>query len=188
MLLTIRLEMLCDSKCEDLALKLVVVCRRCLQHPSDSRFLESCSASQQEQWLDLHVALLYRFKKKKEEFVTLLKELSLEEGYKLVKRFVDKGTLQTSQMPNSNSSNRIWRNSLKIAELASQCLLTTALIRCPPPSCLSSLAIQLVKLQKTLGKSNQAVIEMMHTLVDHNKLVTSAHMYILCEALITEVR
>ena len=192
-LLNIRLEMLCESRCEDLALKLVTVCRKCIHDPADSRFADLCPPSQQEQWLDLHVALLYRFKKKKEEFIPLLNNLSLEDGYQLVKRFVDRGTTSDSQTPTGSGGvggggNRIWRYSLKIAELASQCLLTAALIRCPPPTFLSSLAVQLVQLQKTMGKSSQSVVDMFHTLVDHNKLITSAHMYMLCDALSEVIR
>lgn len=142
----------------------------------------------QEQWLDLHVALLYSFKKK-EEVIAILKQLSLEDGYNLVQRLIDKDTSQgRTQSSGSSGINRIWRHhSLKTAEFSSQCLLTTALIICPPPNCLSSLAVQLVNLQKTIGNSSQAVIEMLHTLVDQNKLMTSAHMYILCATLSEEV-
>lgn len=174
-----------------MALKLVSVCRKCLQDPTDTRFLELCSASQQEQWLDCYVALLYWHKNQKEEFIPLLKDMSLENGYQLVKRFIDKATSQTSSSSSSGtgSGNRIWRRSLKIAELANQCLLTTALIRCPPPPFLSSLAIQFVQLQKTMmGKCNQAIIDMFHTFVDRNEHITSAHMYMLCDALSQEVK
>jgi hypothetical protein len=187
-LLTIRLDRLCDDKCRDIALRLVAVYRKCLQDSSDSRFLDSCAVSFQEQWLDLHVALLYSFKKK-EEVIAILKQLSLEDGYNLVQRLIDKAPSQgQAQSSGSSGINRIWRHhSLKTAEFSSQCLLTTALIICPPPNCLSSLAIQLVNLQKRIGNSNQAVIEMLHTLVDQNKFMTSAHMYILCATLSDEV-
>lgn len=78
----------------------------------------------------------------------------------------------------------MWRSSLKIAELASQCFLATGLYRCPPPAILSDLTVQMVKLQRNLlGRSNQATVEMLHTLVHHADLITSAHMYILCSAL-----
>ena len=78
----------------------------------------------------------------------------------------------------------MWRSSLKIAELASQCFLATGLYRCPPPAILADLTVQLVKLQRNLlGRSNQATVEMLHTLVHHADLITSAHMYILCSAL-----
>ena len=73
---------------------------------------------------------------------------------------------------------------MKIAELASQCFLATGLYRCPPPAILSDLTVQMVKLQRNLlGRSNQATVEMLHTLVHHADLITSAHMYILCSAL-----
>ena len=73
---------------------------------------------------------------------------------------------------------------MKIAELASQCFLATGLYRCPPPAILADLTVQMVKLQRNLlGRSNQATVEMLHTLVHHADLITSAHMYILCSAL-----
>ena len=179
-LLSIRLEMLCDSKCEDFALKLVAACRKCLQHSTDSRFLQCCTASQKEYWQDLHIALLYRFKKN-DEVILLLKQLSLDDGYQLVNRFISKGSSSSGDV--STFSSRVWRSSLKIAELANQCLLATGLFRCPPPPCLSDLTVQLVKLQRKLGKSNQALVDMLRTLVHHADLITSAHMYILCSAL-----
>lgn len=187
-LLTIRLDRLCDDRCRDIALRLVAVYRKCLQDSSDSRFLDSCAVTFQEQWLDLHVSLLYSFKKK-EDLIAILKQLSLEDGYNLVQRLIDKDKSQgQAQSSGCSGINRIWRHhSLKTAEFSSQCLLTTALIICPPPNCLSSLAIQLVNLQRTIGNSSQAVIEMLHTLVDQNKFMTSAHMYILCATLSEEV-
>lgn len=103
-LLTIRLEMLCDSKCEDFALKLVAVCRKCVQHAEDSRFAQSCTASQKEYWHDLHIALLYRFKKN-DEVVLLLKQLSLDDGYQLVKRFMARGSSTSSPSPSPSSSS-----------------------------------------------------------------------------------
>ena len=94
-LLTIRLEMLCDSKCEDFALKLVAVCRKCVQQAEESLFAQSCTPSQKEYWHDLHIALLYRFKKN-DEVVLLLKQLSLDDGYQLVKRFMARGSTSTT--------------------------------------------------------------------------------------------
>lgn len=88
--------MLCDSKCEDFALKLVAVCRKCLL--LSHSLAESCSQQQKQFWQDLHIALLYRFKEN-EEIVAQLKLLSLEEGYQLVQRFADRGT----PLPQHNS-------------------------------------------------------------------------------------
>ena len=96
-LLTTRLEMLCDSKCEDFALELVAVCRKCVQQAEDSRFVQSCTPSQKEYWHDLHIALLYRFKKN-DEVVLLLKQLSLDDGYQLVKRFMARGSSSSNEL------------------------------------------------------------------------------------------
>lgn len=176
-LLSIRLDVLCDSKCEDIALKLVAVVRRCLRLDGDRRFLEASTAEQRDNWLDLHLALLHRFKKSGGEWVPLIQQLLLEDGLRLVQRFIDRGVPSVCRP-------RVWRNSLKIAELACQCLLTDALMRCPPPACLPALAVQLVRLEReTLGQSSQALTDMLHKLVDNNDKITSAHMYVLCDAL-----
>ena len=174
MLLTVRLEVMCDERCEDFALKLVAVCRNCLRNP---RFSEACSQAEQEIWLDFHVTLLYRKETRRSEILPLLEEYSLEDGYKLVQRLMEKSRTQ-------NGINRIWRNSLKTAEFITTCLLTTALMRFPPPARLSSLAIQLVKLQE----STKAVIDVFIKLVRGNKLITSSHVFILCETLSNEVK
>ena len=169
MLLTVRLEVMCDESCEDLALKLVAVCRNCLRNP---RFSEACSQADQEIWLDFHVALLYRKETRRSEILPLLEEYSLEDGYKLVQRLMEKSRTK-------NGINRIWRRSLKTAAFIATCLLTNAFMRCPLPACLPSLAIQLVKLQKSTEPAMKVIIKM----VDHNKLITSSHIYILCETL-----
>ena len=173
MLLTVRLEVMCDESCEDLALKLVAVCRNCLRNP---RFSEACSQADQEIWLDFHVALLYRKETRRSEILPLLEEYSLEDGYNLVQRLMEKSRTK-------NGINRIWRNSLKTAEFIATCLLTNAFMRCPPPACLPSLAIQLVKLQK----SSETVMKVIDKMVDHNKLTTSSHIYMLCETFTHEV-
>lgn len=178
--LTIRLDMLCDQKCEDFALRLVDVCRKCLQDPSDSQFLEASTESQQEYWLDLHVTLLHRQETRRTEILPLLEQYSLEDGYKLVERLIEKSP--SKSQPKSDVK-RIWRNSLKTAEWANTCLLTTAFMRCPPPACLASLAIQMVNLQKSF----QAAIDVLIKLVDGNKFITSSHMYILCATFSKEV-
>ena len=172
-LLTVRLEVMCDESCEDLALKLVAVCRNCLRNP---RFSEACSQADQEIWLDFHVALLYRKETRRSEILPLLEEYSLEDGYKLVQRLMKKSRTK-------NGIIRIWRRSLKTAEFIATCLLTNAFMRCPPPACLPSLAIQLVKLQK----SSETVMKVIDKMVDHNKLTTSSHIYMLCETFTHEV-
>lgn len=186
--LTMRLDLLCKDKCESLALELVRWCRKCLALPSGEHFLEGCSLSHQQHWIDLHVALL-SWSKKHNEVFRELNELPLEEGRDLVQRFTDRGTSSMDSIGNNgggNNASRLWRNSLKIAQLASQIFMARALRWCPPPECLSSLTKLLVRLEDRMGTSTPKLIEMLHKLVDHGDLVTSAHMYTMCAALSQE--
>ena len=192
--LRVRLDMLCENWCEVPALNLVAATRRCLA--IDEQFLASCPTEQRDHFLDLHLALLF-YKKYKADCVKVLGLLSLEDGFRLVQRFISRDASfgQGSSTSTSSSSavpvtkTRIWRhrNSLKVAELASQCLVTQALTLCPPPASLSPLAVQLVQLEKTMGKTNQEVTDMLHKLVDQNHKITSAHMYALSSALASQV-
>ena len=179
-LLSMRLNLLCDDNCEDLALKLVGWCRKCLASPTDTRFLEICPPSQCQHWLDLHVALLYQYQADK--MVKQLQQMPLEEGYQLVQRFVDR---DTSKAAVDAEESGVWRNSLKIAEKASQIFVVTAMHRCPPPVCLMALSTQLVHLEHRMGTATQDLANMIRTLVagDH---VASAHMYIVAGALSQE--
>lgn len=62
MVLMMRLELLCESRCEDLAMKLAEVCLRCLHLPG-SRFRENVQESQLDYIRDIYLALLFRFKR-----------------------------------------------------------------------------------------------------------------------------
>jgi hypothetical protein len=57
-----RLEMLCESKCEDLALKLAEAIHRCLR-TRDSSFQEESAEQQLFYTIDIYIALLYKFKR-----------------------------------------------------------------------------------------------------------------------------
>jgi hypothetical protein len=61
-LLSMRLEMLCESKCEDLALKLAEAIHRCLQS-RDSCFREESAEEHFFYTIDVYIALLYKFKR-----------------------------------------------------------------------------------------------------------------------------
>ena len=141
-ILAIRLDILCDRDCYEFALNLVAFYRNLLQTPGNTRFLEACPQTQREFWLDLHVTLLHYEEEQRHRILTVLGQHSLEGGYRLVQRLMDK---QPSESQLTNGTNLIWRNSLKIAEFVTTCLLTKAFIRCPPPARLSTLAILLVK-------------------------------------------
>ena len=169
--------MLCKQKNENLALQLVAFCRKWL---SNALFLEACSSAQRDFWLDLHVTLLYRQEESRTEIPMLLEMYSLEDGYKLVKRLITK---KTSNSQSVYGTNHIWRNCLQTAEFITRCLLTTAFMQCQPPDCLSKLAVQLVRLQKSPKVAKDVLFKM----ANENKLGKSSHMYILCETFLDKV-
>ena len=182
-LLNLRLDTLCESNCLDMALKLVKVCRKCLTN-SDPRFLEACPDDVKDHWLDMHVALIYRYDQA--EFIQLLKQLADDVACQLVKRFSDRGL--PTQATNGGVLKRLWRKSLNIAELASKSLLTHALGVWPPSSMMIQfMAIQLFDLHKCLGKKAENLISMLQTMMDGNNFLTSKHMYLLCHALSVKV-
>lgn len=57
-----RLEMLCESKCEDYALRLAEACLRCLRLPG-SRLQQESAQDQMDYIMDIYLALLFRFKR-----------------------------------------------------------------------------------------------------------------------------
>lgn len=61
-ILSMRLEMLCESKCEDLALKLAEAIHRCLR-TRDFSFQEESAEQQLFYTIDIYIALLYKFKR-----------------------------------------------------------------------------------------------------------------------------
>lgn len=183
-LLSVRLDILCESDCEDIALRLVKVCRKC-SSAKDTRFSAMCSPAQLEHWLDLHVALLHYEKRITEELHPLWDQLTFDEGYQLVRRLIDRG--KAHKDPNGVVPQRVWAESFTIADMTSHCFFTKALMFVPPPPCFNALIIQLVNLQKLLGKQSQDVMDMLQKRVDRLKSITSAHMFILASTLYTEV-
>lgn len=140
-----------------------------------------CSVVCQQLWIDLHVTLVYLCNEK-DDFAVML-ERHFSEGYDIVNRLIRRTSESNGKTKENSGINRIWReHGMETADLASQCLLSTALIRCPPPNNLSPLAIQFVNLQKAIGKSSQDIINKLHTLIYNDqlkKIMTPAHMYIL---------
>lgn len=75
-----RLEMLCESKCEDLALKLAEAIHRCLR-TRDSSFQEESAEEQLFYTIDIYIALLYKFKR----IHDIIKEVMVWHNYVLEK-------------------------------------------------------------------------------------------------------
>ena len=180
-LLSIRLDILCDLECEDIALSLVAHCRRCLLLVDDQRLTDASTTEQRDHWLDLHLVLLYN-NERGDECTPIFNQLKLEDGVELVRRLMDRSKAE-------EPPRRVWRNCRLVAELANQSLLTRALLFVPPPrDCLQALAVEFVYLERgCMGASPEHVIDMLHKLVDNNSKITSSHMYYLCSALVEQV-
>ena len=177
----------------DLALKLLKACRKCLTN-ADPRFLEACIRHQvMDYLLDMDVILTYS-EGSFNECIVFLKQITDEDGYKLVKRFMER---VSSSQPSSQASSlapgavmytkQLKRLSLNILELASVVFSTRAMGVVPPSEkTLFSLATQFVTLLKSMNKSTQDLVAGLEKLMD-NELVTSKHIYIFCDALSNQV-
>lgn len=143
-----------------------------LQNPANTNLIEKCSQSQKEFWLDLYVTLLYDEGTNRKTILTILAQHSLKDGKILVQRLINRPSLEV-----------IWEKSRETAQFVTYCLLTTAFTICPPPSCLSPLAIHLVKFEKT----RKQAIDVLMKMVEGNEFITSSHMYLLSETLSKEV-
>lgn len=75
-ILSMRLEMLCESKCEDLALKLAEAIHRCLRS-RDSNFQEESAEEQLFYTIEIYIALLYKFKR----IHDIIKEVMVWQNY-----------------------------------------------------------------------------------------------------------
>lgn len=183
-LLSTRLDVLSNSKCEDIALKLVAQCRRCLQL-NDARLKAASTAEQQDYWLDLHLALLFN-KKRMDDCISIFNQMKLEDGDELVQRLIGRTA------PVMGRARRVWRNSRKVAELVYLTLLRRALLFVPPlRDCLQALAVKLVHLERMFmgATPEQVTVILRQLMVDDNSIlkITSANMYHLCSVLTDEV-
>ncbi|KAG5883868.1 hypothetical protein JTB14_034915 [Gonioctena quinquepunctata] len=114
-LISMRVKILCESRCQDLALNLVsafMTCYKALENASSY-----LNASEDQFWymFDIHIALLYHFRYRK-GIKKMIDQVSLDEGLLLVKRFFNK---QVQLL-------KLWKNCRKIALQATQLLLTRA--------------------------------------------------------------
>ncbi|CAH0562505.1 unnamed protein product [Brassicogethes aeneus] len=117
-LVSYRLKKLCESQCEDLALNLVTAFMKCRELSKTQNF--NLNANETQIWFifDIYVALLYKFQQNS-KIVSLLKELTLEEGLQLIKRFAKKQV----------KISKIWKHCQKIAVLACQVFVSTAAVK-----------------------------------------------------------
>lgn len=61
-----RLKKLCDSRCEDLALRFAKACMRCLRMKEKHNFHLLTTQDQKRYILDIYIALLHKYKQTQE--------------------------------------------------------------------------------------------------------------------------
>ncbi|XP_029177143.1 LOW QUALITY PROTEIN: uncharacterized protein LOC114945203 [Nylanderia fulva] len=118
-LLTMRLKILCEDRCEDIAVNLAAACVRSLRR---SDRLRSLSESHHVHYMiDVYIVLLYKLKRTQDIFAQL-KLMDLNDGLELVQRL-------SGEKPTKYGTARVWRNSIKAAELVAQYLVTAGMVR-----------------------------------------------------------
>ncbi|KAI4484504.1 hypothetical protein M0804_007070 [Polistes exclamans] len=118
-LLTMRLKILCEDRCEDIAVNLAAACIRSLRR---SDRLRSLSDSHHIHYMiDVYIVLLYKLKRTQDIFAQL-KLMDLNDGLELVQRL-------SGERPTKYGTARVWRNSIKAAELVAQYLVTAGMVR-----------------------------------------------------------
>ncbi|XP_066586072.1 streptococcal hemagglutinin-like [Prorops nasuta] len=118
-LLTMRLKILCEDRCEDIAVNLAAACVRSLR---SSDRLRSLSDPQHVQFMiDVYIVLLYKLKRTQDIFAQL-KLMDLNDGLELVQRL-------SGEKATKYGTARVWKNSIKAAELVAQYLVTAGMVR-----------------------------------------------------------
>ncbi|XP_032452074.1 serine-rich adhesin for platelets isoform X2 [Nasonia vitripennis] len=118
-LLNMRLKILCEDRCEDIAVNLAAACVRSL---SRSDRLSQLSAPSHVQYImDVYIVLLYKLKRT-HDIVAQLKLMDLKDGLEMMQRL-------SGEKPTKYGTARVWRNSGKAAGLVAQYLVTTGMVR-----------------------------------------------------------
>ncbi|VEN60876.1 unnamed protein product, partial [Callosobruchus maculatus] len=117
-LVSVRLKKLCESHCEDLALNLVTAFMKCNKLSKSQNFTMHATETQIWFIFDIYIALLYKYQQK-QKMGGLLKELSLDEGLQLVKRFSKKRV----------KISKIWKNCNRIAIYATQMYISQVVLK-----------------------------------------------------------
>lgn len=111
-MLLLRLEALCEDKCDDLALKLAAAY---VKHMNVSNVFNKFDINQIN---DIVLVLLYKYDKT-QEIIEKVKMMKLDDGLQLLQRFGD----------HCKSVKRIWKYSDKVIEIASHTILASAMVK-----------------------------------------------------------
>ncbi|XP_029034336.2 uncharacterized protein LOC114871918 isoform X2 [Osmia bicornis bicornis] len=173
-LLTMRLKILCEDRCEDIAVNLAAACVRSLRR---SDRLRSLSDSHHVHYMiDVYIVLLYKLKRTQDIFAQL-KLMDLSDGLELVQRL-------SGERPTKYGTARVWRNSIKAAELVAQYLVTAGMVR-PVPETGANILEQILNSWALLHSKLKDVAPTLPGMI--RKLIEPAesaqHIYIFCAVL-----
>ncbi|XP_011307014.1 uncharacterized protein [Fopius arisanus] len=117
-LLVMRLRILCEERCEDIAIHLAAACVRTLRR---SERLQALSDTQHVQYMiDLYIVILYKLKRTK-DILAQLKLMDFNNGLGILQRL-------SGEKPTKYRTARIWRLSPRAAEVVAQYLATAGMV------------------------------------------------------------
>ncbi|XP_015111213.1 mucin-5AC [Diachasma alloeum] len=117
-LLVMRLRILCEERCEDIAIHLAAACVRTLRR---SERLQALSDTQHVQYMiDLYIVILYKLKRTK-DILAQLKLMDFNDGLGILQRL-------SGEKPTKYRTARIWRLSPRAAEVVAQYLATAGMV------------------------------------------------------------
>ncbi|XP_050737679.1 mucin-17-like isoform X2 [Eriocheir sinensis] len=112
----VRVDTMIESRCEELAYRVLKVCIRCIRLRSEGMGVPLYTDEDHNHFVDLYFVLLYKFQRK--AFLDEVKALDVNEGVNLVQRLVAK-----------QDKAKVWKHRLKIADLAIQIFLATTIVK-----------------------------------------------------------
>ncbi|XP_058795476.1 uncharacterized protein LOC131666651 [Phymastichus coffea] len=118
-LLKMRLRILCEDRCEDLAMHLAAACVRSLRR--SNRLRDLSEPSHVQYMMDVYMVLLAKLKRT-QEIVAQLKLMELQDSLELMQRL-------SGERPTKYGTARVWRSATKAAHIVAQYLVTTGMLR-----------------------------------------------------------
>ncbi|XP_045603213.2 LOW QUALITY PROTEIN: serine-rich adhesin for platelets [Procambarus clarkii] len=113
----VRVDTMIESRCEELAFRVLKVCIRCIRLRSEGMEVPLYTDEDHNHYVDLYFALLYKFQRK--SFLDeVTAQLDVNEGVNLVRRLVAK-----------QDKAKVWKHRLKIADLAIQIFLAKTIVK-----------------------------------------------------------
>ncbi|CAG9759404.1 unnamed protein product [Ceutorhynchus assimilis] len=168
-LVSVRLKKLCENRCQDLALNLST---NYLKYKKQATLQNmSLNATDTQLWFifDIHIALLYKYQEK-HMINKELKELPLEEGVLLVRRFTRKRV----------KIAKIWCNFEKIAMYGCRFFLAKALT-CEGDA--KQAQIYLLKTYLELSNTETLLEHFILSVRNFTKLADAAGLFVMCEVI-----